>query len=107
MSGAQILINVIGWFSDPHLQALRALLQEIVAGIEKASALRNEIQQREEAVAHKEKQGAAQAEALSQRLADVVARERQATATMQSIDEKRNELEQLRNEMRSWSKAAA
>jgi hypothetical protein len=107
LRGAQTLLNVISLITEPDRKTLVAQLQQFADAAKQHNAALAEIAQREEAVTHREQQAAKHEAALGKRLADVVARERAATAQAQSIDAKRLELEQLRNEMRGWAKAAA
>jgi hypothetical protein len=106
LRAAMMLVNLVEMLADPQRQALVAQLSELADAAKQHNAELAEIGKREEAVTHREQQAAKHEAALAQRLADVVERERQATAQAQSIEAKRNELEQLRAEMKSWAIAA-
>jgi hypothetical protein len=107
LRAVQMLLNLIEMLADPQRQALAAQLRELADAAKQHNATLAEIGKREEAVADRERRATKHEAALTQRLADVVERERAATAQAQQTEEKRTELEQLKNEMRSWAKAAA
>jgi hypothetical protein len=104
---AQMLVNIVNLISEPDRRTLVAQLQQLADAVKAHNAALAEIGKREAAVLHREQQATKHEETLRQRLTDVAERERRATAAMQHIEEKRAELEQFRNEMQGWTKAAA
>jgi hypothetical protein len=106
-SGAQLIVRICEMISDPDRKALHAELKELAGKIKEGRALLAEIEQREQALARREKQAAAHEAAQIARGEVLVEQEAQARATMQEFEAKRVELQALKNELRGWAKAAA
>jgi hypothetical protein len=105
VEGVRFLISLAQMLTDR--EAVAAQLRELGDAAKQHNATLAEIGKREEAVTHREQQAAKHEQALSSRLADVVERERQATATMQRAEEKIGELIAMKAEMKQWAAVAA
>jgi predicted nucleic acid-binding Zn-ribbon protein len=100
VADVRTVFNVIDLLTDRDRERVKADLASYADAMREASAIRDEIQRREEAVTHREQQATKHEEMLRQRLADVSERERQAQAELQKVEEKRLELEQYKRELR-------
>jgi hypothetical protein len=105
VSDARFLIELAKLMVDPEgaSDQIRQLIEERKK-VEHAVA---EVTARERAVAERERELKILAETLAAREADLAERDRQAAFHLQGIEQRRVELQALKNELRGWAKAAA
>jgi hypothetical protein len=107
LRAAMMLVNLVEMLADPRRAALAADLKALAEAAQQHNAMLEQIAQREAAVTHREQLATTHAEALAKERAEVALQEQRAQSQLQAAQQKWTELEQLKNEMRSWSKAAA
>jgi hypothetical protein len=104
---ARILLNVVGMLSEPDRRSLAAQLQELAKGMEQIQTARAALSQYEAELLRREKQAAANEEALTKREAAAAEQEQKAQALLQRAEQAKAEVNALKDDLRqAWSQAA-
>jgi septal ring factor EnvC (AmiA/AmiB activator) len=102
VGAAQFLLNLANLLVDR--EAVAAQLWELAEVMKQHLAVRADIERREQAVSHREREATQLAQALAKREADVGERERQLTHATARVEEQRAEIAALKADLRqAWA----